>query len=95
MLVLPGRPPLGGHVLAEQGPCPLAVDLSRRYELGPAALNGPPLGLGASLGREDAGRALALAVLVADLVALVGMSGGWRDNRDPGHVPCLLVTGTG
>jgi hypothetical protein len=75
MLVLPGSPPLGGHVLAEQGPRPLEIDLSRRYELGSATLNRSPLGLGAPLGGVDAGRALPLAVLVADLVALEGVAG--------------------
>jgi hypothetical protein len=74
---------------------PLEVDLSRQHRLGTATLDGPLLSLGASLGREDAGRALPLAVLVAGLVALVRVAGGRRDNRDPGHVPCLLVTGTG
>ena len=75
VLVLPGWPPLGGDVVAEQGPCPLEVDLSRPYRFRTATLDGTPLGLGASLGREDAGRALPLAVLIADLVALVRVSG--------------------
>ena len=62
----------------------------RLYFGGGPAINPRSLGLGASLGREDAGRALPDALPVADLVALVGVAGGWRDNRDPGHVPCLL-----
>ncbi len=93
MLVLPRRPPLGGDVLAEQGPRLLHIDLARYGELvAPAALERPLLGEGAPLGQEDAGRALPLALLVADLVALVGVAWGRRDNGDPGHVLCLLVS---
>ncbi len=92
MLVLPGRPPLGGHVLAEQGPSSLQVNLVVLDELVTTTLDHPLLGQRSPPGREDAGRALPLALLVAHLIPLVRVAGGWRDNHDPGHVPCLLVT---
>jgi hypothetical protein len=92
VLVLPGGPPLGGDVVAEQGPGPLQVHLVVLDELVTAPLDRPLLGERSPLGREDASRALPLAFLVAHLVTLVRVAGGWWDNHDPGHVPCLLVT---
>jgi len=87
---------LADIAVAEQGPRPLQVDLGRHDEIViAAALDRSLLGERAPLGREDAGGALPLAVLVADLVALMGVARGRGDNGDPGHVPCLLVTGTG
>ena len=80
MLVLPRRPPLGGHVLPKQGPGLLEVFVSWRGRLLASALDRPLLGLGAPLGQEDAGGALPLAVQVADLVALVRVPGGGRDG---------------
>src|SRR6266508_5347463 len=95
MLRLPRRRPFGGHVLPKKGPGLLEVYVSWRGRLLASALDRPLLGLGAAVGQEEAGGALPLAVLVADLVALMREAGGWGDNGDPDHVPCLLVTGTG
>jgi hypothetical protein len=96
VLVLPGRPPPGRDVLADQGPGLDRVRLDRVGEwLAIVALEGPPLGLGAALGGVDAGRALAGTVLVADLVALVGVAGGGWDNRDPGHYHASVSQVTG
>ena len=93
VLVLPRRPPLGGHVLPEQRPCRLLVEVSGGWELlGAAALDGPLLGQRARLGPEDAGGALPLAFVIADLVADLRVPRGRWDNDDPGHVPCLRVT---
>jgi len=76
MLVLPGRPPLGGDVLAKQGPGLLQVDFARHDQVvAMAALERPLLGQGALPGQEDAGAALPLAVLLADLVALMRVAG--------------------
>jgi hypothetical protein len=59
------------------------------------ALERPPLGFSAPHDREDAGRALVPAVLVADLVALVRVTGGGWDNRDPGHYHASVSQVTG
>jgi hypothetical protein len=91
VLVLPGRPPLGRHVVAEQGLGPLQVNVVCLEELVTAPLDGPLLGKRSALGREDPGGAAPLALLVADLIPLVRVARGRRDNHDPGHVPCLLV----
>src|SRR5512132_2434490 len=52
-------------------------------------------GLRAAQGWVDAGRALVGAVLVADLVALVGVARGGWDNRDPGHYHASVSQVTG
>jgi hypothetical protein len=96
VLVLPGRPPPGGHVLADQGPSLGRIRLGRVGEwLAAGTLDHPPLGLGPAQGREDAGRALVGAVLVADLVAVVRVAGGGWDNRDPGHYHASVSQVTG
>jgi hypothetical protein len=87
----------GYHLAVTYSPsrvrAPLQVDLGHHDQVvTAAALERPLLGLCAPLGQEDAGGALPLALLVADLIALMGVAGGRRDNHDPGHVPCLLVT---
>src|SRR6266487_3051263 len=94
VLVLPCWPPLGGHVLPEGRVRLLRVRVGHRLGLAAvAALDRALLGQRTPLGGEDAGRTLPLAVLVAHLVALVGIASRRRDRRDPGHVGCLRVAG--
>ena len=52
---------------------------------GPSAVEGPDV----TLQRSES---VTLAFLVADFGGARGVAGGWRDNRDPGHVLCPLVT---
>src|SRR6266508_643303 len=67
VLVLPGRPPLGGHVLADRHARLARVEVGWVGErLAVAALDRPLLGERQALGGEDARRALMAAVLEAD-----------------------------
>jgi DNA-binding transcriptional LysR family regulator len=63
-------------------------DVPPSWSWSPTAWAWPsPLGLGTSLGREDAGRTVTLAFLVADLVALVGSG---RMAGQPRSRPCTM-----
>jgi hypothetical protein len=80
----------------EQGPGLGRVRLGPAGEWLPAgALERPPLGLSKAQGGEDASRALVGAVLVTDLVALLGVAGRGWDNRDPGHYHASVSQVTG
>jgi hypothetical protein len=90
VLILPGWPPLGAHVLPEQRAGLPRVGVGQVGKLlAVAALDRPLGGQRPTHGREDPRRALPPAVLVAHPIALVGVPGGGWDGHDPGHVECL------
>ncbi len=94
MLRLPGWPPHLGEVVAEQGLRLRVVDRSGRHVLegrGEPPLDPPADGLGGLGSVVDAGRPLALAILVTDLPAGLRMARGWGDLCDPGHIPSPRV----